>query len=45
VAAEKHGRRMALAGANERVQALLILTKVQNLLRSFDNVEEAVAAV
>jgi anti-anti-sigma factor len=45
VAAEKHGRRMALAGANERVRALLILTKVQNLLRSFDNVEEAVAAV
>jgi anti-sigma B factor antagonist len=45
VAAEKNGRRMALAGANERVEALLVLTKVQKLLRNFGTVDEAVAAV
>ena len=43
VAAGKNGRRMALAGANERVDALLVLTKVQALLRNFRTVEEAVA--
>ena len=43
VAAEKNGRRMALVGANERVQALLVLTKVQALLRNFATVEEALA--
>jgi anti-anti-sigma factor len=41
VAAEKNGRKMALAGANERVDALLVLTKVKNLLRNFGTVEEA----
>ncbi|HMH15036.1 MAG TPA: STAS domain-containing protein [Edaphobacter sp.] len=45
VAAEKHGRRMALAGANERISALLELTKVQNLLRSFATAAEAVEQV
>jgi anti-anti-sigma factor len=45
VAAEKNGRRMALAGANERVVALLVLTKVQALLKSYATVEEAVAHV
>ena len=45
VAAEKHSRRMALAGANERVHALLELTKVRGLLRSFDTIEEAVEHV
>lgn len=45
VSAERNDRRMALAGANERVDALLVLTKVQGLLRSFGTVEEAVAAV
>ena len=45
VSAEKHGHRMALAGANERIDALLKLTKVQNLLRSFNTVDEAVAKV
>jgi anti-anti-sigma factor len=45
VAAEKHGRRMALAGVNERVEALLVLTKVKGLLRTFVTVDEAVAAV
>ena len=45
VSAEKGGRRMALAGANERIHALLVLTKVQGLLRSFVTVDEAAAAV
>ena len=45
VSAEKNGRKMALAGANERIRALLELTKVRNLLRSFGTVEEALAAV
>lgn len=45
VSAEKNGRRMALAGANERIDALLVLTKVRELLRSFATVEEAVAQV
>jgi anti-anti-sigma factor len=45
VSAEKNSRRMALAGANERVGALLELTKVQNLLRSFATTEEAVEHV
>jgi anti-sigma B factor antagonist len=45
VAAEKNSRRMALAGANERVVALLVLTKVQALLRSYATVEEAVEHV
>src|ERR1700730_15233965 len=39
VSAEKNDRRMALAGANERVDALLVLTKVQGLLRNFATVE------
>lgn len=43
VSAEQNARKMALAGANERIEALLELTKVQNLLRNFDTVEEAVA--
>lgn len=41
VAAEKSGRKMALAEANERVDALLVLTKVRELLRSVKSVEEA----
>ena len=45
VSAERNGRKMALAGVNERVDALLVLTKVQKLLRSFSTVDEAVAAV
>jgi anti-anti-sigma factor len=45
VSAEKNGRKMALAGANERIDALLVLTKVQRLLRSFGTVEEAVAGI
>jgi anti-anti-sigma factor len=45
VSAERNGRKMALAGVNERVDALLVLTKVQKLLRSFKTVDEALAAV
>jgi len=45
VSAEKNARRMALAGANERVDALLVLTKVKGLLRSFETVDEAVDEV
>ncbi|WP_035348983.1 STAS domain-containing protein [Edaphobacter aggregans] len=45
VSAEKHGRRMALAGVNERVEALLDMTKVRNLLRSFPTTAEAEAQV
>jgi anti-anti-sigma factor len=41
VSAERNSRRMALAGANDRVGALLVLTKVQGLLRSFATVDEA----
>ncbi len=43
VSAEKNGRRMTLAGANERVDALLVLTKVRELLRNFSTVDEALA--
>ena len=45
VSAEKNGRRMALAGANDRIDALLELTKVRDLLRSFPTVAEAEAQV
>jgi anti-sigma B factor antagonist len=45
VSAQKHGRRMALANANERIAALLDLTKVRDLLRSFPSVAEAEANV
>jgi anti-anti-sigma factor len=43
VAAEKNDRRMALVGANERLEALLVLTKVQGMLRNFPTLEEALA--
>jgi anti-anti-sigma factor len=41
VSAQRSGRRVAVAGANERVDALLVLTKVRELLRSYPTVEEA----
>ncbi len=43
VSAEKGRRKMALVGVNERVDALLELTKVRALLRSFPTVDEAEA--
>jgi anti-sigma B factor antagonist len=45
VSAEKNGRRIALSGANERIGALLDMTKVRELLRCFPTVAEAEAAV
>jgi anti-sigma B factor antagonist len=44
VSAEKNGRKMALAGANERVEALLEMTHVKTLLRVFATVNAAEAA-
>jgi anti-sigma B factor antagonist len=45
VSAEKNGRRMALASANDRIVALLDMTKVRDLLRNFPSVAEAEANV
>ena len=45
VSAERNGRRMALAGVNPRVDALLEMTRVRELLRSFRTVAEAEAAI
>ena len=44
VSAEKNGRKMALAGVNERVAALLDMTHVKTLLRVFPTVDEALAS-
>ena len=45
VAAEKNGRHVALAGANDRVSAILDATRVRELLRSSATVEEAEAKI
>jgi anti-anti-sigma regulatory factor len=45
VSAEDHGRKLLLAGVNERVKALLEMTKVQGVLRSFPTVESAEASL
>lgn len=42
--AAKNGRKMALAGVNERVEALLDMTHVKSLLRVFPTVAEAESA-
>jgi anti-sigma B factor antagonist len=44
VSAEKNGRRMALTGVNQRIEALLDMTHVKTLLRVFPTVEAAEAA-
>jgi len=44
VSAEKNGRRMALAGVNSRIEALLDLTHVKTLLKTFPTVAGAEAA-
>jgi anti-anti-sigma factor len=44
VSAEKGGRKMAVAGASPRIEALLDLTHVKSLLRVFPTVEEAESA-
>ena len=44
VSGEKAGRKMALAGVNERIEALLDLLHVKSLLRVFPTVEAAETA-
>jgi anti-anti-sigma factor len=44
VAAQKHGRRMTLVGANKRLDALLEMTKVKELLKNHPTVEAAEAS-
>ena len=41
VSAADHGRKLLLAGVNERVKALLEMTRVQGVLTSFASVEAA----
>ena len=45
VSAEKNGPKMAMAGVNERIGALLEMTHVKDLLRCYATVGEAEAAV
>jgi anti-anti-sigma factor len=45
VGAEGHGRKLLLAGVNERVKALFEMTKVQGVLKSFPTVEDAEASL
>jgi anti-anti-sigma factor len=45
VAAQDHGRKLLLAGVNDRVKALLEMTKVQGVLTSFPSVESAEASL
>src|SRR5258705_727907 len=40
VSAMDHGRKLRLAGVNERLKALLVMTKVQGVLTSFPSVAE-----
>lgn len=44
VSVQKNGRKMAIAGATDRVRTLFEMTKVDGLLRMFPSVEEAEAA-
>ena len=45
VSAMDHGRKLRLAGVNERLKALLEMTKVQGVLTSFPSVAEAEASL
>jgi len=45
VSAADHGRKLLLAGTNERITALLEMTKVSTVLTSFPNVETAEASL
>lgn len=45
VSATDHGRKLLLAGVNERVKALLEMTRVQGVLTSFSDVEAAEASL
>jgi anti-anti-sigma factor len=44
VSGQRHGRRMALVGVNHRLDALLEMTKVKELLKSYPTVEAAEAS-
>lgn len=44
VAAQKHGRKMAIVGATQRIVTLFELTKVNGLLRLYPTVEDAETA-
>jgi anti-anti-sigma factor len=44
VSAQKHGRRMTLVGANKRLDALLEMTRVKELLKNYPSVEAAEAS-
>ncbi len=44
VSAQNHGRRMTLVGANQRLDALLEMTKVKELLKNYPTVEAAEAS-
>jgi anti-anti-sigma factor len=45
VAAEHHGRKLLLAGVNERIASLLEMTKVHGILKSFPTVDAAEASL
>jgi anti-sigma B factor antagonist len=44
VSAQKNGHRVVLAGVNDRVKALLQLTKVDSILKLFPDTESALAS-
>lgn len=45
VSAQSHGRKLLLAGANERILALFEMTKVKGVLPDFPTVEAAEASL
>jgi len=45
VSAQNHGRKILLACVNERIQALLELTKVDGILKGYPTVEAAEASL
>jgi anti-anti-sigma factor len=45
VSAADHGRQLLLAGINERIKALMEMTKVLGVLQSFPSVEAAEASL
>jgi anti-anti-sigma factor len=45
VSAQSHGRKLLLVGVNHRIAAMLEMTKVQGVLKSFPTVEAAEASL
>ena len=45
VSAQSHGRKMLLAGVNDRIKALFEMTKVSGVLSQFPTVEAAEASL